>query len=136
MKIMLSKKKQDVRALFSYKSQNRTQQRLSACMASMIRDWRASDLRMWPEAEEKTSPGFTRAEDYHQKYTLRQSRALMKEFQRMYPSSERFVDSTAAARINGYLAGHGGCEQLKAEIDDMGLSSEGTQRLLKVVCSR
>lgn len=80
--------------------------------------------------------GFTRAEDYHQKYTLRQSRALMKEFQRMYPSSERFVDSTAAARINGYLAGYGGCEQLKAEIDDLGMSSEGTQRLLKVVCGR
>mgnify|MGYP006284272415 FL=1 len=80
--------------------------------------------------------GFTRAEDYHQKYTLRQSQVLMKEFQRMYPSSERFVDSTAAARINGYLAGHGGCERLKQEIDDLGLSPEGTKRLLKVVCGR
>ena len=80
--------------------------------------------------------GFTRAEDYHQKYTLRQSKVLMKEFQRMYPSSEGFVDSTAAARINGYLAGHGRCEQLKTEIDDMGLSPEGAKRLLKVVCGR
>ncbi len=80
--------------------------------------------------------GFTRAEDYHQKYILRQSRALMREFQRMYPSPERLVDSTAAARVNGYLAGHGGCARLKAEVKHLGLSPEGTESLLQAVCGR
>lgn len=96
----------------------------------------ASEIKAKIKTQVLPYSGFTRAEDYHQKYTLRQSQALMKEFQRMYPSSERFVDSTAAARINGYLAGHGGCERLKTEIDDLGLSPEGTKRILKVVCGR
>jgi hypothetical protein len=80
--------------------------------------------------------GFTRAEDYHQKYILRNSKMFMKEFQGMYPSAKRFVDSTAAARINGYLAGHGGCERLTTEIDELGLSQEGAKRLLNIVCGR
>ncbi len=80
--------------------------------------------------------GFTLAEDYHQKYILRRSSALLKEFQRMYPGLEGFVDSTAAARLNGYLAGHGGCDRLQAEIDDFGLSSEGRKQLLQAVCGR
>jgi hypothetical protein len=60
----------------------------------------------------------------------------MKEFQRMHPNPGKFVDSTAAARVNGYLAGHGECERLKTEIKDLGLSPEGTKRLLQAVCGR
>ncbi len=43
------------------------------------------------------------AEDYHQKYRLRNSR-LMKEFEEMTP--EEFRDSALAAKANGYAAGH------------------------------
>ena len=74
------------------------------------------------------------AEDYHQKYRLRNSPALMAEFNALYPSNEDFVNSTAAARVNGYLGGHGSCEQLEVEIDDLGLSSEGQERLERMTC--
>jgi len=39
--------------------------------------------------------GFTRAEDYHQKYYLRSRRELMREFERFGMSAREFADSTA-----------------------------------------
>ena len=78
--------------------------------------------------------GFTLAEGYHQKHTLRSSPVIMKEFQAMFPTLEGFVASTAAARVNGYLAGYGTCEKLKEEIHELGLSADGSQRLFKEVC--
>jgi uncharacterized protein YchJ len=79
---------------------------------------------------------FYRAEDYHQKYRLRRDSELMRAVMRYYPEDRDFVDSTAAARLNGYLAGHGSVEQLKEELDLLGLSPEEGQRLLGHVRSR
>lgn len=73
---------------------------------------------------------FWRAEDYHQKYELRQNDDLMKEFRAHYPDERAFTDSTAAARANGYLGGNGTLEGLRDEIDRLGLSAEGRARLL------
>lgn len=74
--------------------------------------------------------GFYRAEDYHQKYKLRHAHDLMAEFDKMYPEYDEFVDSTAAARINGYLYGYGTMENLQAEVDGFGISEEARQELL------
>jgi len=49
---------------------------------------------------------FYLAEDYHQKYYLQQLPELMKELATIYPNFADFIDSTAAARINGYVGGH------------------------------
>jgi peptide methionine sulfoxide reductase MsrA len=76
---------------------------------------------------------FTWAEDYHQKYSLRHSRALLAEFRAMYPKDADFVNSTAAARVNAYIAGDGTKEQLEREIDRLGLSDEGKAELRKYV---
>ena len=76
---------------------------------------------------------FYLAEAYHQKYRLRQVPDLMKEFSIMYPDNDDFVDSTAAARINGHLGGHGTFEALQAELSDLGLSPAGSKRLLDIV---
>lgn len=76
---------------------------------------------------------FYLAEDYHQKYELRGTADLMKEFQAIYPDGKDFVNSTAAARVNSYLAGQGSPEQLRKEIDLLGLSAEGKKRLLSYV---
>jgi hypothetical protein len=76
---------------------------------------------------------FTPAEAYHQKYLLRQRSDLMTEFAALYPDPEDFVASTAAARVNGYLGGHGGLAVLQGEIVNLGLSSEGSDRLLRIV---
>ncbi len=77
----------------------------------------------------KALGNFYRAEDYHQKYRLRQNSRLMKEFAAMYPEAEDFTDSTAAARINAYLGGQGSADVFNAEIDSYGLSKESIIRL-------
>lgn len=79
---------------------------------------------------------FYLAEEYHQKYRLRQDRALLAEFQLVYPELSDLVASTAVARVNGYLGGYGSLSQLQAEIDDLGLSPAGKERLRTLVAGR
>jgi hypothetical protein len=76
---------------------------------------------------------FWRAEDYHQKYSMRRWGNLMREFKAMYPEDRGFVDSTAAARINGYLGGHGTRARLEQELDGFGLSEEGKKAMHEAV---
>ena len=79
---------------------------------------------------------FYPAEDYHQKYRLRSDRDLMREFKAMYPLQEDFMNSTAAARINGYLGGYGSIEDLKDELPGLGLSPAAGKKLMGVVEKR
>jgi peptide-methionine (S)-S-oxide reductase len=72
---------------------------------------------------------FYLAEDYHQKYMLRSRSALMRELKAMYPDEQDLVNSTVAARVNGYLGGHGTASLLEEEIDRFGLSAEGCDML-------
>jgi len=74
---------------------------------------------------------FYLAEDYHQKYRLRNTPALFSEFRAMYPDEAAFRDSTAAARVNGYLDGYGARGELEHEIGRYGLSTAGQARLLE-----
>lgn len=76
---------------------------------------------------------FTMAEDYHQKYILKGHGALIKELKRMYPQHQEMVDSTAAARLNGYVGGHGDKDQLSREIEKLGLSDGGKKTLVELV---
>jgi peptide-methionine (S)-S-oxide reductase len=78
---------------------------------------------------------FYPAEDYHQKYYLRQDFVLANEFRKMFPSEKELVNSTAAARVNGYISGYGTHEALKGELDKLGLSEAGRKRLLERVPS-
>jgi methionine-S-sulfoxide reductase len=76
---------------------------------------------------------FYPAEDYHQKYFLRREVELLKEMAGIYPAAQDFVASTAAARLNGYVAGYGVRAGLEAELSSLGLSPEGNKRLLGMV---
>ncbi len=76
---------------------------------------------------------FYSAEDYHQKYYLQRISELTKEMLAIYPDFQDFVKSTAAARINGYVAGYGTTEALKLEIDSFGLSNKCQDLLMKLV---
>ncbi|NLE43693.1 MAG: peptide-methionine (S)-S-oxide reductase [Chloroflexi bacterium] len=76
---------------------------------------------------------FTQAEDYHQKYLLRQRGDLLVEYQSVYPDVDDFIRSTAVARVNGYLGGYGTVAQLEAELESLGLSAEGQQTLVSLV---
>ena len=72
------------------------------------------------------------AEDYHQKYFLRQQDELMQEFRAMYPDARDFMNSTAAARVNGYLGGSGSETALRKALPALGLSPESSRRLLEL----
>jgi len=76
---------------------------------------------------------FYQAEDYHQKYYLQNVTALMDEFKEFYPHFQDLVDSTAAARVNGYIGGFGDADSLSREIEDLGLSDDGAKLLQKMV---
>jgi len=71
---------------------------------------------------------FTRAEDFHQKYWLLGS-ALVYELQGRFGSFRELVDSTTAARLNGYVAGWGTTERLEAELEAFALSEDGATHL-------
>ena len=51
-------------------------------------------------------PRFHPAEDYHQKYTLRNKRTLTDAFETAGYDDEAIRESPAAARLNAYAAGH------------------------------
>jgi peptide methionine sulfoxide reductase MsrA len=72
------------------------------------------------------------AEDYHQKYFLRQNGELMQEFRAMYPNARDFLNSTAVARVNGYLGGSGSETALRKDLPKMGLTPEAGGRLLEL----
>ena len=76
---------------------------------------------------------FYLAEDYHQKYGLRGNSDLMREFKAIYPRDIDFINSTAAARVNGYLGGYGTTEEIKASLEYLGLSTAGQEQLLAIV---
>lgn len=79
---------------------------------------------------------FTRfylAEDYHQKFRLRRELDILEEFRLMYPKEGNFVNSTSAARVNGYLAGYGTYADLTRELGSLGLSERAGEKLLDIV---
>ena len=79
---------------------------------------------------------FTLAETYHQKYRLQQASDLLRQFRALYPQDEEFINSTAAARVNGYLGGYGTLATVEAAIADLGLSLEAREELLDLVSAR
>lgn len=80
--------------------------------------------------------GFTRAEDYHQKYYLRNTPLLASQYEERFPNQDLFTDSTAVARVNGYLGGNGSFEQLEEELPQLGLSSKAAEALRSFVLKR
>lgn len=65
---------------------------------------------------------FYLAEHYHQKYALRNDRLLIADFRAMFADDDSFRESTAAARVNGYVAGEGSRATLEREIGRFGLT--------------
>lgn len=62
---------------------------------------------------------FYDAEDYHQKYILRQHKQIFKS---LGLSDNELKQSPLAAKLTGYLGGYGGYDRLDAEIDSWGLN--------------
>jgi peptide-methionine (S)-S-oxide reductase len=75
---------------------------------------------------------FYPAEYSQQKYYLQHTPELLREFQAIYPDPDDFINSTAVARVNGYVFGFGTRETLEEELYSYGLSQEGIDRLLEL----
>jgi len=78
---------------------------------------------------------FWPAEDYHQKYLHRRTGFLMRELRAAYPEEDRFIASTAAARLNGYMGGHGSPERFEEEAERLGVGPEARAKLLAMLIS-
>ncbi len=78
---------------------------------------------------------FYPAEDYHQKYYLRNAKALFSELKAVYPDDKQLAASTAAARVNGYLGCNGTADELTREIGLLGLSYAAQKRLAEHLSS-
>jgi peptide-methionine (S)-S-oxide reductase len=76
---------------------------------------------------------FYLAEDYHQKYYLRQVKEFAREYTAIYPVLKDFIASTAVSRVNGYAGGYGTLQNLQKEANSLGLSPAGSKRLLEMV---
>lgn len=76
---------------------------------------------------------FYLAEDYHQKYLLQHTPRLWGDILEIYRAPLGWINSTAAARLNGYVGGYASVAQLEEEIDRLGLSRLGQEHLWQVV---
>ncbi len=79
---------------------------------------------------------FFLAEHYHQKYALRGNRLLAAEFRRFGYGDAMLRESTAAARVNGYLYGVGSNLRLEEEIETFGLSEKAERQLREAAARR
>ncbi|WP_338011614.1 hypothetical protein [Desulforamulus aeronauticus] len=62
-------------------------------------------------------------------------RDLVKEYALFYPNTIDFINSTSAARVNGYVRGAGTITSLIKEIESLGLSEKGKHELVETVKS-
>ena len=100
------------------------------------RDHLASEIKEKIATSIEPYSGFSVAEDYHQKHSLRSYPEVSKEFKAIYPDLKSLINSTAVTRVNAYLGGYGSCDSLRKEMDGFGLSQRAKKTLTSVVCGR
>lgn len=72
---------------------------------------------------------FYRAENRHQKYFLKRFPKAMDSLLPLFPNDTAFVDSTIAARLNGFVREFGTLKDIKSEIPYWGLHSDSERTL-------
>jgi peptide-methionine (S)-S-oxide reductase len=76
------------------------------------------------------------AEGYHQKFRLRGHPAIAAEMRALFPDERAFVDSTAVARLNGWLDGWGSAEQIERELPLIGLGAAAQEEIRRFASPR
>lgn len=102
-------------------------------VARGTRDHLESNLGEKVNTELITFTKFYMAELYHQKYHLQGYEELMTEYRNTYPSLGDFVNSTSAARVNGFIGGYGDLPQLKEVFPLLGLSEDKKDFLKDII---
>ncbi len=73
---------------------------------------------------------FYPAEDYHQKYALRRHPEIIRLLVNHYKNEKEFMESTIAARLNGYLGGHGNLGIVREEILKLDIEDDKKTKLI------
>ena len=76
---------------------------------------------------------FYLAEMYHQKYHLQGYEELISEYRTIYPNFTDILNSTSAARVNGYIGGYGDSAKFENEFPILGLSEDKGAFLRKII---
>ena len=74
---------------------------------------------------------FTLAEQRHQKYYLKRYPKALEQLEPFYSSEESLVDSTFAARLNGFVKGFGTRDQIVTEIQSWQVDESARQQLIQ-----
>ena len=74
---------------------------------------------------------FTLAEQRHQKYYLKRYPKALGQLELFYSSEESLVDSTFAARLNGFVKGFGTRDQIVTEIQGWQVDENARQQLIQ-----
>ncbi len=82
------------------------------------------------------APRFWIAEDYHQKYYLRSKKKLVPALLGEDWTDKELLDSTVAARANGWITGHGTPEEILAESEALKLDEKAREALADALGDR
>ncbi len=85
------------------------------------------------ETEIKPFEQFTLAEDKHQKYYFKRSKKAYEMILQLFSTHEDFVNSTIAARLNGFVREFGTLHDLKNEINEWRLDEKDRLLLIETI---
>lgn len=85
------------------------------------------------QTEFQTFNHFYTAENHHQKYFLRCFKGATEVIKNLFPDESSFIQSTIAARLNGFVRERGKLPDIKEEITHWGLSEANTKLLLETI---
>ena len=78
---------------------------------------------------------FYRAEDHHQKYFMKRYPKALEEVSNLFPTYTDYINSTIAARLNGFVREYGLLTDIKKELEFWGLSDNEKKILEKLLAS-
>ena len=82
------------------------------------------------------APTFWIAEDYHQKYNVRRYKGLLDAVLGETYSEKDLRESTAVARVNGWVSGYGKKDEILAEVQRLKFSDAARKELKNVLGRR
>lgn len=83
------------------------------------------------ETEITPAGHFTLAEERHQKYYLKRYPHIVESLRSMYPDKQDYLNSTFAARLNGFVKGFGVRDQIVTEIHSWPIGQNAQQQLIR-----